>query len=189
MARRIVAALPTLRLTPDAISLLFLEMLLLQGFHEIEHIVQVFQRTVLGIGSGAGVLGSAFDVEPVHLVYNLAFLLLLGGVYLGCKRDPRAVPRNASAVMQLLAVSFFFQGFHTVEHIVKMVQFVQTGLNGTPGIFGYWVPVVFLHLGYNTALYVPVVLAFFIGGFHHSSARLVRSMVAGRHTSRPRLAS
>lgn len=189
LARRVWSAVPTLRLTPDAIALLFLEMMLLQGFHEIEHIVQVFQRSVLGIGTGAGVLGSVFDVEPVHLIYNLAFLLLLGAVYVGCRRDRSAIPRNAVAVMQLLTVSFFFQGFHTVEHVVKMAQFFQTGLNGTPGIFGYWIPVVFLHLGYNTMLYVPVVLAFFIGGFHHSSARLVRTMVAGRRTPRTRLAS
>jgi len=189
LARRIASAVPTLHLTPDAISLLFLEMMLLQGFHEVEHIVQVFQRTVLGIGTGAGVLGSVFDVEPVHLVYNLAFLLLLGGVYVGCRRDRSAIPRNAAPVMTLLTVSFFFQGFHTVEHVVKMVQFFQSGLNGTPGIFGYWIPVVFLHLGYNTALYVPVVLAFFIGGFHHSSARLLRSMVDIRGNSRRRLAS
>jgi hypothetical protein len=91
--------------------------------------------------------------------------------------------------MQLLTVSFFFQGFHTVEHVVKLVRFLQSGLNGTPGIFGYWVPVVFLHLGCNTMLYVPVVLAFFVGGFHYSSARLIRSMVSGRRTTRTRLAS
>ena len=67
--------------------------------------------------------------------------------------------------MRLLGVAFVFQTWHTVEHAAKMVQFFQTGLNGTPGILGYWIPIVYLHLGYNTALYLPVVLAFFIGGF------------------------
>ncbi|MCC7372638.1 MAG: DUF2330 domain-containing protein [Chloroflexi bacterium] len=178
-----------LRLRPDTVALLFLEMLLLQGFHEIEHIVQVFQRTVLGIGSGAGVLGSVFDVEPVHLIYNLGFLALLGAVYQGCRQNRAAIPRNAATVMSLLTVSFFFQGFHTVEHVVKMVQFIQTGMNGTPGIFGYWIPVVFLHLGYNTALYVPVVIAFFVGGFHTASGRiLVELLRGGREASRPRMA-
>ena len=179
------------RLSRDAVVLLFLEMVVLQGFHEIEHIVQVFQRTVLGIGKGAGMLGSAFDIEPVHMVYNLAFLVLLAGVYAGCRRDRSTIPQNAGAVMKLLTVSFFFQGFHTVEHVVKMWQYFATGVNGTPGIVGYWVPVVYLHLGYNTALYVPVVIAFFIGGFHLVSAQLVREMFVGRRrrSAGPRLAS
>ena len=178
-------------LSRDAVILLFLEMVLLQGFHELEHIVQVFQRAVLGIGKGAGMLGSASDIEPVHMVYNLAFLLLLAGVYAGCRRDRSIIPRNADKVMTLLGVSFFFQGFHTVEHVVKMWQYFATGVNGTPGIFGYWVPVVYLHLGYNTALYVPVVIAFFLGGFHIASSKLVREMFAGRRrrAARPRLAS
>jgi hypothetical protein len=179
------------RLSRDAVILLFLEMVALQGFHEIEHIVQVFQRTVLGIGKGAGILGSAFDIEPVHMVYNLVFLVLLAGVYAGCRRDRSIIPKNADAVMTLLSVSFFFQGFHTVEHVVKMWQYFATGVNGTPGIFGYWIPVVYLHLGYNTALYVPVVIAFFLGGFHVVAGGLIAEMIQGRRRRRtgPRLAS
>jgi hypothetical protein len=177
------------RLSRDAVILLFLEMVLLQGFHEIEHIVQVFQRTVLGIGQGAGVLGSTFDIEPVHMVYNLMFLVLLGGVYAGCRRDRSIIPQNASAVIKLLTVSFVFQGFHTLEHVVKMWQYFETGVNGTPGIVGYWVPVVYLHLGYNTALYVPVVIAFFLGGFHVAAARILVSELNGQRRAGPRLAS
>ncbi len=32
--------------------------------------------------------------------------------------------------------------------------------------FGYWVPVVYLHLGYNTLAFIPILAAFFLGGFH-----------------------
>jgi len=162
------------RLTRDAVALLFLEMMVLQGFHEMEHIVQVFQRTVLGIGNGAGMLGSVFDVEPVHMVYNLLFLVLISAVYAGCRRDRSVIPANPDAVMRLLQASFVFQIWHTVEHTVKMYQYFQTGLNGTPGILGYWIPVVYLHLGYNTLLYVPIVVAFFMGGFHIAAVRALR---------------
>ncbi|MFN8635019.1 MAG: DUF2330 domain-containing protein [Chloroflexota bacterium] len=185
-------AASTFKLTPEAVALLFFEMLILQGVHEMEHIVQVFQRTALGIATGAGMLGSVFDVEPVHMVYNLAFLLLLAGVWIGCRRDPAAIPMNADRVMWLLKVSFVFQIWHTVEHVVKMYQFIQTGLNGTPGILGYWIPVVYLHLGYNTLLYAPIVVAFFVGGFHTASARVLARALRGnrrRRASRPRLAS
>lgn len=180
-----------LRLTPDAVAILFLEMIFLQGFHEMEHIVQVFQRTVLGIGNGAGMLGSVFDVEPVHMVYNLAFLLLLGAVYVGCRRDVSAIPARPVAVMRLLGVAFVFQTWHTVEHLAKMLQYFETGLNGTPGIVGYWIPIVYLHLGYNTALYLPVVIAFFIGGFHLAAGRVLAESFGRkrRRRTRPRLAS
>ena len=174
------------RLSRDAVILLFLEMVVLQGIHEVEHIVQVFQRTALVNAKGAGMLGSAFDIEPVHMVYNLAFLALLGAVYLGCLRNRSIIPRKADTVMVLLTVSFFFQGFHTVEHIVKMWQYFTLGVNGTPGIFGYWVPVVYLHLGYNTALYVPVVIAFFLGGFHVEAGRVLSNVFGGRRGARVR---
>ena len=168
------------RLTRDAVALLFLEMMVLQGFHEFEHIVQVFQRTVLGVGNGAGILGSAFDVEPVHMVYNLLFLVLISAVYAGCVRDRSVIPANADQVMRLLQMSFVFQIWHTIEHVVKMYQYFQTGLNGTPGILGYWYPVVWLHFWYNTLLYAPIVVAFFVGGFHIASMRALR----GRRTTR-----
>ncbi len=161
------------RLTRDSIALLFFEMLILQGIHEIEHIVQVVQRTMLGIGNGAGMLGSAFDIEPVHMIYNVLFLGLLWAVYAGCKANPSAIPMNHDAVMRWLQVSFFFQIWHTVEHVVKMYQYFTLGVNGTPGILGYWIPVVYLHLGYNTLLYAPVVIAFFLGGFHTATWQIL----------------
>src|SRR6185436_16834822 len=84
-----------------------------------------------------------------------------------------AIPVNADRVMLLLRISFVFQIWHTVEHVVKMYQFIQTGLNGTPGILGYWIPVVYLHLGYNTLLYAPIVEAFFVGGFNKAAWQVV----------------
>jgi len=176
------------RLTRDAVALLFLEMMILQGFHEFEHIVQVFQRTVLGIGNGAGVLGSVFDVEPVHMAYNLLFLVLISAVYAGCRRDRSVIPANADSVMRLLQVSFVFQIWHTVEHTVKMYQYFQTGLNGTPGILGYWFPVVYLHFWYNTLLYIPIVIAFFIGGFHLAATRALRGRRGATRSTRTQTA-
>jgi hypothetical protein len=176
-------------LTPRATALLFLETLLLQGFHEVEHVVQVVQRSVLGVATGAGVLGSVFDVEPVHMIYNAAFLALLGTVYLGCRRNPAAIPRRAGLVLGLLALALGLQGYHTVEHLVKMWQYYQTGLNGTPGIVGHWIPVVYLHLGYNTAIYAPVVAAFFLGGFLGASGRALEGLLPRLGRSRQRPAS
>jgi len=166
-ARRL--AFGSVELTPRTTALLALETVLFQAFHELEHIVQVFQRMALGIGNGAGMLGSVFDIEPVHMVYNAGFLVLLGLVTAGALRHRDAVPMRRQLVLRLLIGGYAFQAFHTLEHVVKMVQYFQTGMNGTPGIFGYWVPVVYLHLGYNTLAFIPILAAFFLGGFHRAA--------------------
>jgi hypothetical protein len=147
---------------------IFLAVLALQGFHMLEHITQVVQRYALGIPNGSGILGSVVDVEPVHFVYNVGYLALLVTtcLLLGLHRDgPYRVGR---AVFALLIFTLLFQGFHVIEHVVKMVQYVQLGFqNGTGGIFGagpgglaplFAVPV--LHLAYNAVAYLPAVLAF-----------------------------
>jgi hypothetical protein len=153
-----------LKVSAQAGRLLLLEALMIQGFHEIEHVVQVIQRYSLGIRQGSGVLGSLFDVEPVHFIYNATFLGLLALAYVGCRR-PGGVPQRRGLVLGLLAVALVGQSYHFVEHTVKMTQFIQTGLNGTPGILGLVFPVVWLHFWFNTLLYIPVVAAFCLGGF------------------------
>ena len=147
---------------------MFLALLGLQGFHLVEHVVQVVQRYLLGIPNGSGILGSVVDIEPVHFAYNAAYLALLVAVYLllGLQRDgSRRVGRGVYA---LLTFTVLFQGFHVLEHIVKLVQYLQLGLqNGTGGILGAGpgglaplFPVPLLHLGYNAIGYLPAVLAF-----------------------------
>jgi hypothetical protein len=178
--RRIRSWLAGWELTPRATALLFFETVALQGVHEIEHVVQVVQRTVLGVGNGAGVLGSVFDIEPVHMVYNAAFLVLLGAVYVGCRRHRSAIPARGALVLSLLGLAVALQSYHTVEHVVKMWQYVATGLNGTPGILGHWIPVVYLHFAYNTLIYLPVLAAFFLGGFHRSVARELATLLPRR---------
>jgi hypothetical protein len=161
--------------------LLLLEALLFQGLHEMEHIVQVIQRSVLEIKNGAGLFGSVFDLEPVHFAYNLTFLILLGLAAVGL-RQPRAVPRRQALVLALLTLTLVGQSYHTVEHVVKMAQFLETGRNGTPGILGEWIPVVWLHFWINTALLVPVVAMFFAGGF---GAALRRDLARWQARRRP----
>ncbi len=153
----------------------FLCLVLLQGFHEVEHVVQIVQRYV-GIGSGffnnpkgAGILGSWLDVEPVHLGYNAVFLFLVGlcfwvgGFY---KKD---FIRRYPLPFGLMAFALLFEGYHFVEHIVKIVQFIETGKNGTPGILGNFFNLVWLHFAYNTIAYVPLLVVFFMDGYYRSA--------------------
>ncbi|MFN8524265.1 MAG: DUF2330 domain-containing protein [Chloroflexota bacterium] len=181
------ARIAALRLAPLTVALLFAETVALQGFHEMEHVVQVLQRTVFGVASGAGMLGSVFDIEPVHMIYNAAFLALLVPVYVAARNDPRVIPARTRLVQRLLLISVLLQAYHGLEHVVKMWQYVQWGMNGTPGILGYWTSVVWLHFAINTIVFVPIVWAFVAGGFAGPVGRLCASALP-RHVS-PRLAS
>lgn len=147
----------------------FLLLVLLQGFHELEHVVQVAQRSFLGIPNGNGLLGSLVDIEPVHFVYNSLYLGLLVATYLllGLHRDgPR---RHGALVFGLLTFALAFQGWHEVEHVFKLAQYFALGVNGTGGVFGIGpgalaprFPIPLLHLAYNTVAYLPALAAFAI---------------------------
>jgi hypothetical protein len=140
-----------------------LGIVLVQGFHEIEHIVQVIQRFVLDNPKGAGVLGTWLDVEPVHIGYNAAFLALIGLVYwqgqFWRQRGSRPV------AFYLMTFALLFQSYHFVEHLFKIVQFIDTGKNGTPGILGHVFNLVWLHFWFNTIVYSVMFAAFLAGGF------------------------
>jgi len=148
---------------------LFLGILGIQGFHVLEHVVQVVQRYALGIANGSGIVGSVADTEPVHLVYNAAYLAMLVAAYLalGLHRAPLLF---GGGVRRLMTFALCFQAFHFTEHVFKIVQYLQLGFqNGTGGIFGAGAggifplfPVPLLHLAYNAIAFVPVVLAFIL---------------------------
>ena len=145
----------------------FLSLVLVQGFHEVEHLVQVTQRFALGIPDGNGVLGSFADIEPLHFAYNTIYLALIATVYvrLGLHRPgPSAYGR---LITGLLTFALAFQMWHELEHVFKVVQYVALGVNGTGGIFGRGpgalvpvVPIPLLHFAYNTVAYLPALAAF-----------------------------
>lgn len=145
----------------------FLALVLFQGFHELEHIIQVLQRYVLGIPNGNGLIGSLADIEPVHFAYNSFYLALLLVAYvgLGLRREPR---RYGVFVFIGLTAAVGIQSWHEIEHVLKFAQYLTLHVNGTGGIFGdgpggivRLVPVPILHFVYNTFAYLPAVLAFF----------------------------
>lgn len=146
----------------------FLLLVLLQGFHELEHVIQVIQRSFLGIPNGNGMLGSLVDIEPLHFAYNTLYLGLLVATYvlLGLHHD--GARQYGTLVFGLLTFAVVFQSWHEVEHVFKLAQFFALGWkNGTGGVFGQGpgaifplFPIPLLHLAYNTIAYVPALAAF-----------------------------
>ncbi len=166
----------------------FLLLVLLQGFHELEHVIQVTQIYALGIANGKGILGSVVDIEPVHFAYNSIYLGLLAATYLllGLHRD--GARRYGRLVFGLLTFALVFQSWHEVEHVFKIAQYLTLGVNGTGGIFGKGpgallplFPIPLLHFAYNTVAYVPALVAFvIIARLHRAEAPLSTAATAAR---------
>lgn len=158
-------------LTPTRLAgVVFWGIVLLQGFHELEHVLQVLQRFVFNDPKGAGLLGSWLDSEPVHLAFNAGFLFLLALAYtLGGFLSRQDRPRPL--VFWLMTFALVFQSYHMVEHAFKIAQFLETGINGTPGILGNVFNGVWLHAFFSTVLSVAVAMAFFLGGYHRAAFR------------------
>ena len=147
----------------------FLALVLVQGFHELEHVVQVVQRFALGVPNGNGLIGSLADIEPVHFVYNSLYLGLLVAVFalLGLHRDEPT--EHGRLVAGLVTFALAFQMWHELEHVFKITQYVALHASGTGGIFGQGpggiaplLPIPLLHLAYNTVAYVPALAAFIV---------------------------
>ena len=83
----------------DRAFAVFLLLVLLQGVHELEHVIQVVQRSFLGIPNGNGMLGSLVDIEPLHFAYNtIAYVPALAAFTLIARRTrPGLAPRIARA--------------------------------------------------------------------------------------------
>lgn len=139
---------------PTAASAALLTAFAVQTFHMLEHGVQVWQNHVAQAERRNGLLGAVADGEWVHWVFNvavLAFVLLAwregrnaGGFLHG---------RAATARAGILTAVVVIQSYHVVEHSVRLVQFLRTGLDPAPGLVGGRVDVVWFHFGVNLAVW------------------------------------
>jgi hypothetical protein len=168
---------------------LFLVLLLFQGLHEFEHVVQVVQAFVLGQRGAAGLLGSALGLEPVHFAYNAWFLALVGATFASVGLRRQTPIGRAGAVALLLGAATLLQTYHVVEHVAKIAQYLSTGQNGMPGLLGLRFNPIWLHFVLNTAAYAPCLLAFALSGLHRSLIDDTRRLFGGTTGEPTRAAS
>lgn len=129
-----------------------LGVLLVAGFHTIEHFVQLYQKYQLHSSHAHGLLGAYFDSDPIHFAFNwalffaLAPLLRTGAVqgYAGARPSWR-----------LFLAGFGLQAFHAVEHTIKMSQY-WAGVQPAPGTLGYFFPLIPAHTWLNALVYALV---------------------------------
>ena len=153
------------------LDLAFLLVILVMTAHEAEHVAQVVQKDALDNSCPVdcrGLLGFKADVEWVHFTYNHAILLALAGLYVGFglwRRRWREA--NFPAWLALTLGIFVVQGYHGVEHAVKLDQWLDNGHKSPqPGILGMKFSLIELHFTINTIVFALVLVGYFGLGFH-----------------------
>jgi len=145
---------------------LFIAVIVVQGIHVVEHVIQLIQVFVLGIPDeeALGILGYIIQFngteEWLHFAFNVTYLAALL-VLLGPVRDlvPYAVPRWAFA---LFAFGVGLEAWHNVEHAVIISNVIRNGGCPCPGIGDVVlaIPDKVLHFFYNLIAYSATVPAF-----------------------------
>ncbi len=128
----------------------------IQSFHMLEHVVQLSRVYADGVPSRGALVGSLVDTEWVHLVYNVAVLAGFGSIVYLRRRGWTAGGKDGLGDRLVVAVGLL-QGYHVVEHAVKVFQHEATGAKVNPGLLGNEINLVLLHFGLNAAVYVGFV--------------------------------
>ena len=138
----------------------------IQGGHVVEHIVQLVQVSLLGVPEqeALGLLGYVLQFngteEWLHLGYNSLYLLSLYALIVPLWRiTPAVLP--TSAFWFFLAASVWLETWHMVEHGVIISHVIANGGCPCPGIgdAALGVSDTILHVFYNLIAYAGVVLA------------------------------
>ncbi len=161
-----MSSISRLRVSPfKQFVYMFIATLAIQTLHMAEHVAQVVQKFVLDYPYAHGLIGS-LDLEQVHFTFNLLYLGALIYVTLGWMTFGRRLCSQDKMLSALLIVTVLVQGYHMVEHSVRLVQFLNTGLQGTPGLLGAHFDGVMFHAVMNTVVYLPAMVVFVCSGMH-----------------------
>jgi hypothetical protein len=144
----------------------FAAVVIVQGIHVVEHVIQLIQVYVLGIPDdlALGILGYVFQLqgteEWLHLVFNVTYLTALLLVMVPLRSFVSGtVPRWAYTTF-LFAVAL--EGWHNVEHAVIISNVIANSGCPCPGIgdTALGVSDTVLHFFYNLIAYATTLPAF-----------------------------
>lgn len=156
-----------MKLTNQVFVRLFLAVVIVQGFHVVEHIIQLIQVYLLDIpdDDAFGLLGLVFHPdgteEWLHLGFNVLYASALYGLVVPLWRlVGRGVPLWSFAVFAFAGVGL--ETWHVVEHIVIISNVIQNSGCPCPGIGDRVLGVTDtqLHFVYNAIAYAATVTAF-----------------------------
>lgn len=169
------------------LDLAFFAVVVIIAGHQGEHVAQVVQKDAAAENCPRdcrGLLGSVFDIEEVHFAYNTLLFAALAGLWLGYRMWRPEWRREVVPWVALTAGIFVVQGYHVVEHVAKIQQWLTNGhVSPTPGLVGQFLEaphrqnfsLIELHFVLNTVVFVLVLGGYF--GF-----RLYRGLEIGRRS-------
>jgi hypothetical protein len=146
---------------------LFTAVVVIQGIHVVEHVIQLAQVYVFGVADddALGLLGYVFEFqgteEWLHLIFNVSFLLALYALVLPMRRHvPSPIPPWAFGVF--LAGAVALETWHVVEHSVIIANVIKNSGCPCPGIgdAALGVSDTQLHFVYNAIAYAGTVTPF-----------------------------
>jgi hypothetical protein len=141
----------------------------IQGGHVVEHIVQLLQVTVFGVpdDSALGLLGYVLQFngteEWLHLGYNSVYLLSLYVLIAPLWRiTPAVLP--TLVFWFFIAASVWVETWHMVEHGVIISHVIANGGCPCPGIGDVALSVsdTVLHFFYNVLAYAGIAVAYLL---------------------------
>src|SRR3954464_12706268 len=140
---------------------------IVQGIHVVEHIVQLVQVYVFGVpdDDALGLLGYVFQFngteEYLHLVFNVSYFAALVVVLIGVGQRTKAAALPPGAPMLALA-AVVLEGWHLIEHLVIISHVIANGGCPCPGIgdSALGVTDTQLHFVYNVVAYAATLVPF-----------------------------
>lgn len=157
----------------DMFAFVFLALIAWQTAHMVEHVAQVIQKFVQHKAMAHGLVGR-FDLEWVHFIYNLSFLAVLYFMLIAYNRFIR---NKTGGLQKMFMATIVVQSYHMFEHVVKITQHVNTGKQGTPGILGHFVNIIWFHFYINLAVLLLAAIAFFQLGLHKRFISIVSEWI------------
>ena len=146
---------------------LFVAVVVIQGIHVIEHVIQLAQVYLFGVADddALGLLGYVFEFqgteEWLHLVFNVSYMLALYALILPMRRFVLdTIPFWAFGVFVLGAAGL--ETWHVVEHSVVIANVIKNSGCPCPGIgdAALGVTDTQLHFIYNAIAYAATVTPF-----------------------------
>jgi hypothetical protein len=146
---------------------LFVGVVLVQGVHVVEHIIQLAQVYLFGVADddALGVLGYILQFqgteEWLHLGFNVSYLLALYVLLLPMRLlVPRTIPVWAFGVFAVGAAGL--ETWHVVEHSVIIANVLQNNGCPCPGIgdAALGLTDTVLHFVYNSVAFAATVTPF-----------------------------
>jgi hypothetical protein len=158
----------------------YLAVVVIQGIHVIEHIIQLLQVTVFHVpdDDALGLLGYFLQLhgteEWLHFGFNASYLLALYALVLLLyeRVESGVVPKAAFRVF--LVAGAGLESWHMTEHIVIIYNALRNG-GGCPcpgiGDRALHISDTYLHFVYNTVAYVGTVVPFWFVYKHRTARR------------------